>query len=379
MSLRRKFNPHERHAMWVVNGKICYYCDTPLTYKEIELEHILPISLFETKPDDLKLIKSEYDLPDDFEPNDFLNLALACRKCNSKKSNINLSKKGLYLALGIAKRNKSKVLQHLEMLKKQDEKDNFHFKVSSALNSGKISEHELSKILSESKSVNGVFNLSSPFKLFGNLGVREISNEKVEEYLDSVAILPDWWSDGLELDNDTSERKIVKTLREYQTAISQGFYPLSNAAMKAAYSIFEQPLQILKYLENSTYADVSFIDNPRLGVVDVNFLPASLLCSFKDYGSEDDLESKRLESKTIGDLIESGEAIISRVSSGLISIHWENNWTVMYELMRADFNGDGLQELLINWGGGPVDGTLSMGSVLALARKDENSNFYIMK
>ncbi|HAZ12948.1 MAG: hypothetical protein A2X86_09170 [Bdellovibrionales bacterium GWA2_49_15] len=378
--LRRKFTPLERHAIWLVYGKLCNYCDSPLTFRETEIEHIVPFSLFATSPEKTKAIKKELGLSEDFDPNDYANLTLSCRKCNLKKSNIQLKKEGLLLLLGIAEKNKNRIIKQIETLKKQDVKVANQFKLARAFSSGSLNEQDVSEIILKHKNIEGVFNLSSPISIFGNMDLRELSKERIEEYQDSTSILPDWLSEGLELDDSFGNKKIVRTLREYKIACSAGYYPMSNAATKTAYAVFELPMQVLKHLENSTYADTSYIDNPRLGLPDINLLPASLLCSFEDYESEKrNTMAESLSPTTIGDLIENGEAIISRLGSALISIHWRNYSTFMLELMRADFNNDGVQELLIHWGGGPLDGTLSTGNVIVLCKKDESSKFTMMK
>ncbi|HXO91670.1 MAG TPA: hypothetical protein VN849_12865, partial [Stellaceae bacterium] len=51
----------------------------------------------------------------------------------------------------------------------------------------------------------------------------------------------------------------------------------------------------------------------------------------------------------------------------------------MFEIMRADVNGDGVQDMLIHWGAGPIDGTLRMGDVIVLTRRSQEEMFSIIK
>ena len=70
---RRKVTSHQKRVMWeLVEGR-CYYCDAPVPYREMTVDHKIPISR-----------AVEFDLVD---PYIGPNLAVCCRKCNLDKGN----------------------------------------------------------------------------------------------------------------------------------------------------------------------------------------------------------------------------------------------------------------------------------------------------
>ncbi|PID85724.1 MAG: hypothetical protein CSB13_06620 [Chloroflexi bacterium] len=70
---RRKLSYDRRKIVWLRDGGRCRYCDKPLSYREMEVDHITPIFL---------------------GGNDYIfNLACACRPCNREKSYYNWDSK----------------------------------------------------------------------------------------------------------------------------------------------------------------------------------------------------------------------------------------------------------------------------------------------
>lgn len=88
-------------------------------------------------------------------------------------------------------------------------------------------------------------------------------------------------------------------------------------------------------------------------------------------GSEDGREN---DGSTYADKIESGELVIRRVSSHLLVVE-EPDGTgrgmgqQLIEVVRADFDGDGLEEILVHEYTWATHGTLGFGGAFLLARR----------
>ena len=63
------------------------------------------------------------------------------------------------------------------------------------------------------------------------------------------------------------------------------------------------------------------------------------------------------------------------VASDVLGVESDDCRTFMFEIMRADVNGDGVQDMVIHWGAKPIDGPLRMGSVTALTRRSHDEMF----
>lgn len=70
-----------RFAVWQAWGMKCYWCDTPKTYVEVEIDHIVPKGL---SPTQLKQALNDYGLEHDFDLHDPKNLAPICDPCNGR-------------------------------------------------------------------------------------------------------------------------------------------------------------------------------------------------------------------------------------------------------------------------------------------------------
>ncbi len=119
------------------------------------------------------------------------------------------------------------------------------------------------------------------------------------------------------------------------------------------------------------------MDDPRVGLADISLLPATLLFCTEDMTSDPNVGQKRasLEQKSIRDLISAGEAKITDVASDVLGVESDDCRTFMFEIMRADVNGDGVQDMVLHWGAKPIDGTLRMGYVTALTRRSHDEMF----
>ncbi len=82
-----KFSQIEKLAIWNAYKRKCFYCDIPIPrISNMHIEHIFPESLA-NKPQKFKEIKSQYDLPVDFDLNAYYNLVCSCSSDNWRKSN----------------------------------------------------------------------------------------------------------------------------------------------------------------------------------------------------------------------------------------------------------------------------------------------------
>lgn len=84
-----------RFAVYTVWPKKCVWCARPLSYREMQIEHLVPKSLADTEAKDsgerakvLAQLIAKHDLPSDFDVFCEENLAPSCGPCNSFKADI---------------------------------------------------------------------------------------------------------------------------------------------------------------------------------------------------------------------------------------------------------------------------------------------------
>lgn len=77
-----RFSDSEKYAIYEVLGPKCIWCKTPVSYKDCEIDHVIPES---TITSDLNKIKLHYKLHVEFAINTFYNWAPIHTRCNRGK------------------------------------------------------------------------------------------------------------------------------------------------------------------------------------------------------------------------------------------------------------------------------------------------------
>jgi hypothetical protein len=81
--MRRMLSLETRYALYVMGGRKCVWCGRPISFREMEADHLIPKPL---TGDDLQRVLALHSLPPDYDIEAVRNRAPACRECNGKKS-----------------------------------------------------------------------------------------------------------------------------------------------------------------------------------------------------------------------------------------------------------------------------------------------------
>lgn len=81
---KHKFTIAEHFALWRVYGQKCFYCQQPLAFTEVTIDHIIPEHIADDA-EQLQAIKIQYGLDADFSINDYGNWVPAHPHCNRGK------------------------------------------------------------------------------------------------------------------------------------------------------------------------------------------------------------------------------------------------------------------------------------------------------
>ena len=64
-----RFTTVQRFAIWRAYGKKCFYCEQPLTFTEVTIDHVIPEHILDDA-EQLQVIKIQYGLDTDFSINE---------------------------------------------------------------------------------------------------------------------------------------------------------------------------------------------------------------------------------------------------------------------------------------------------------------------
>ena len=187
------------------------------------------------------------------------------------------------------------------------------------------------------------------------------------------------------LRNDNDEQIEVTTCREYESAHQRGYFAYSKYEMAAAVG-FNHRCGLLNLLQEATTPQQSFISNPRVGVADLELLPFSL---FPHGATADD----NVENLTYQTAVDTGRLVVEDVGQEFLRI--QGVWTEiegermesakvqsLREVVRADFNGDGIEDVLLFssdvWWTGGGSGGLPSSRTIVLTRESRDGKFEVI-
>ena len=134
---------------------------------------------------------------------------------------------------------------------------------------------------------------------------------------------------------------------------------------------FRHQCGLLKALRAATTPQQSFISNPKVGVVDLKVLPVSF---FPIIGEE----SANLEflDGTYQSKVDAGVLVVENACQNSLRIREpEGMGQSLVEVVRADFNWDGIEDILLFEYCYATHGTFGYGGIRILTRKSIDRQF----
>ncbi len=243
----------------------------------------------------------------------------------------------------------------------QANKENILGVLRGAIESGFMSPNDLVDALSK---IDG-FQLSTGIEFVDGSWNGSDNSAKIEDLLDRRVLLGGTTNiDGVEFVNDTGGSMTVRTCREYRAAKAAGYYALTTFAMKME-AFLGAANAVLEVVSCAQIPVVSYVRSPHKGVADLNLFPAEILPTLSPDG---EAEIRALGDVTLQELVLSGKVSIIDVSSTRLTAAFDGVGMSIRELLRADFNGDGIEEILVQYYVFAIGGTLGLSSIGVLNR-----------
>jgi len=272
----QKFSAAEREAIWLAHEKKCAYTREVLDVSSFHIDHIVPESLAED-PSALKQVKIDLGLPDDFDIFGHGNL-LPCRSgANLQKGSLVLDKAHTHFFLGIASSKTGEIAAHLLQIDKRKIRGRAIILLQQCLERGDLSPNEVSRILQEhSEQPEHIFELIEGMQFADSTDVRFVAKAEIEALRNRpIRLGQNDHIDGVTLTNAANETRHVRTCREYDGAIQDGYFAYSNYDIKMS-TWFEHQCGLLKSLQAAATPTQSFVSEPKVSIIDLELLPFSL-------------------------------------------------------------------------------------------------------
>lgn len=365
----QKFSAIEREAIWRVYSEKCVYSRGLLEISSFHIDHIIPETLLE---DQVKLEKTLMDcgLDNTFDVRGWENLVPCQPGMNLQKSSIIFDPSHARYFLGIASARKADVINEVARIEKARKRGKAVVLLQQLLETGKLTQDEVARILQQHiGEPDEIFELLETMTLVGATELRAIARSELEDLRDTpVNLVPDQGIDGVELTGPSGEKRICRTCREYDSAMNEGYYAYTTFDIKMA-TRFEHRCGLLKALRVAKASTQSFVSKPRVSVLDLNLMPYSFFPSSSEQVGD-------AESKSYQDLLDGGELVVRRIRGNMLTIEEPQGMgQVLIEVTRADFNGDGIEDILLFEYCYATHGTLGAGGIRILTRLTAGAMF----
>jgi hypothetical protein len=137
-----KFDESEKIAIWKVDGSKCFYEGTPVLYRELQIDHIVPESTPAAKLAELRSV-----LPENFEINSVENWVTCHQGCNCRKGSTLYEPKSLLFYLEFAKKRAPKVREVMEEFRRARDNDKLLSSLAVRLENGHSTHAEVLAIM----------------------------------------------------------------------------------------------------------------------------------------------------------------------------------------------------------------------------------------
>lgn len=225
-----------------------------------------------------------------------------------------------------------------------------------------------------------IFHLIEPIRFANGTEVKSIAKSE----LDRLRDLPVSFGENRGIESvklikkkgDEIDEIEVRTCREYDTGLNLGYSPANNMERKLA-SFFKYPCALLNALEIASVAEESFITDAEVGIANLELLPFSVFPYIGESKSRQEF-AKDLQT-TYQQKLETGELVVREKSEHVLKIEYNGMVQSLQEIVRADFNNDGLEDVLVDEGHWVTQGTYSAYGIIVLTRKSMTGKFEVAR
>lgn len=363
-----------RIGLWEAHGRRCAYCGNPLSYRELEIDHVIPQRLV-SEPKALAQLIATLGLPTDFELNDRRNLLPAHHHCNGTKSGNLFQPQNMRFYLEVAARFAQRVASEEAKYALRSRGDRVLAALQLALESGALSRDQVAKLISPARS-GEAFELLKTLEFSSRVVDGLLERADVASLMDEPLLPRVHGLDELRMGRNAQETRSVRTCREWAEARRAGLHALTTYDIKEE-AFFKRAYSIIQAFSKASFAETSFVDVVQAGLDSLELLPVTLLPAL----SGDDARTlRKLEynGKSVGDLVRDGEVNVDDASRNYLSLTYKYLGKAFWVTMRADLNDDGIEDMLVSTYKWATQGTFGFGDVIVLTRRDVSARFEVV-
>ena len=216
-----------------------------------------------------------------------------------------------------------------------------------------------------------IFQLVERLQFADGTAVKSIAKDDIDALRDRpIRLGPNDHIDGVTLTNEKGEDIQVRTCREYDDALKRGYY--ANTNFDAQMSMwFMHQCGLLNALEGAAAPRQSYISNPKVGITNLELMPFSVF----PYASDEEIKS----GATFQTKIKNGELRVVEKNQNTLTTEEIDTGQFLQEVVRADFNDDGIEDIFLFEYHYSIRGTFGSGGIIVLTRKSVDGKFEVVR
>ena len=215
------------------------------------------------------------------------------------------------------------------------------------------------------------FELVKSIKFADGTEVRSVTKADIETLRDLPIDMGGNKTDGVTLTKRRNGKIHVRTCREYDSALEDGYYPSSTYDISMA-SWFKYPCGLLSLLETAAIPQQSFIPTSSEEVLNLELLPLSLFPVMTDF---EQTYGYNIENVTYQDRVEKGLLKVTGMEENKLICEADGLRQHLTEVARADFNGDSIEDILLSEAVHATQGTYRTYDLIILTRKSMDGKY----
>ncbi|WP_133122879.1 hypothetical protein [Zhengella mangrovi] len=334
---RKQLSTEVRRAIWEVWEKKSAYTGEPVTWTQLHVDHVIPI----TKPELLEALKAKRLVPADFDINGFENLLPSISFQNQGKSAKQMGEPALVYYLELARQKKSEIVKRLAARLKSNDEIKSYLALKAASEKNDVSPEEMVSVFAH--QFDGTVTLRITPEIEGTQSAT--ANSSVAATLmDKPFALGRGTVSEVILHSSNGDSVTCRTSNEFIRAQELGYFAQTQTEMKIA-SMANETTEALRAIRDSSFAEESALREPIVKLKHFDRWSA-------EWVTEGLFEPEDVEGAmgllTVADVVNAGICEVESLGDHEVRFIVHNGLDVMMrESMRADLDGDRWEEILV--------------------------------
>lgn len=221
------------------------------------------------------------------------------------------------------------------------------------------------------------FQLIESIRFADGTTVKSIAKDKIDTLRDlPIRLGLNNHIDGVTLTKKRDDTVYVRTCREYDDARKQGYYANSNFDYKMSL-FFMLPCGLLNVLEKASVPKQNFISDAKVSILNLELLPFQIFA--ENLAGQSSWDAPRDLETTYQQKIDNQELVVIEKRQNVLHVEESDMGQTLKEMVRADFNNDGIEDVLLFEHNYVKKATFASAGIIVLTRKSMNGKFEVLR